>query len=70
MPCLSKVALAFFTNKTSSNKLECNYGGMNDVISPKRPSVRAGLIEFNMFLKMNKGLLSYDVLEVVKRNPQ
>jgi hypothetical protein len=67
MPCLSQVALALFANKMSSGGLECDIGGMNDVIAPKRSSLRAGLIEVNMFLKLNKDLYhSLDPADVVK----
>jgi hypothetical protein len=69
-PCLSEVALALLANKTSAGGLECDLGGMNDVIAPKRSSLRAGLIEVNMFLKMNKHLLCSDVSEVVKLDSQ
>ena len=48
--CLSKVALAFFTNKTSSNKLECNYGGMNDVISRYGQGILVYLIDASIVL--------------------
>ena len=70
LPCLSEVALAFLANKTSAGGLECDLGGINDVIAPKQFSLRAGLIEVNMFLKMNKHLLCSDVSEVVKLDLQ
>ena len=70
LPCLSEVALALLANKTSAGGLECDFGGMNDVIALKRSSLRAGLIEVNMFLKMNKHLLCSDVSEVVKLDLQ
>ena len=70
LPCLSEVALALLANKTSAGGLECNLGGMNDVIAPKRSSLRARLIEVNMFLKLNKHLLNSDVSEIVKLDSQ
>jgi hypothetical protein len=67
MPCLSQVSLALLANKMSSGGLECDIGSMNDVIAPKRSTLRAGLIEVNMFLKLNKNLYySLDPSEVVK----
>jgi hypothetical protein len=56
MPALSQVALALFANKVSSGGLECDIGSMNDMIAPKRSTLRAGLIEVNMFLKLNSNL--------------
>ena len=43
---------------------------MNDVIAPKRSSLWGGLIEVNMFLKMNKHLLNSNVSETVKLDSQ
>ena len=70
LPCSSKVTLALLANKTSTGGLECNFGGMNDVIAPKWSSLRAYLIEVNMFLKMNKHLLCSNVSEIVKSDSQ
>ena len=64
LPCLLEVALALFANKTSVGGLECDLGGMNDVIAPKRSSLRACIIEVNMFLKMNKHLLCSEVVKL------
>ena len=66
LPGLSEVVSGLLVNKTSVGGLECELGGMNDIIDPKRSSLRACLIEVNMFVKMNKRLLSFDVFEVVK----
>jgi hypothetical protein len=70
LPGLSKVALGLLVNKTSAGGLECELGGMNDVIAPNRSSLRACLIEVNMFVKMNNRLLTFDVYEVVKLDQQ
>ena len=43
---------------------------MNDVIAPKRSSLRVGFIEVKMYLKLNKHLLNYDVSEIVKLDSQ
>ena len=66
MPCLLDVVLVLLANKTSFGRLECDLDGINDIIAPKRSSLEGGLIEVNMFLKMNKHSLSSDVYEVVK----
>ena len=70
LSCLSEVALALLANKTLAGGLECDLSVMNDVIAPKWSSLQAGLIEVNMFLKMNKHLFCYDVYEVVKLDSQ
>jgi hypothetical protein len=57
MPCLMQVVLAILANKPSSGGLECNLGNLSDVLAPKRLSLRAGLVEINMFLKINKHLI-------------
>ncbi|BBN04664.1 hypothetical protein Mp_3g06630 [Marchantia polymorpha subsp. ruderalis] len=57
MPCISQVALAVLANKSSSGGLECDLGCMTDVIAPKRSAMRAGMVEINMFLKINKKLM-------------
>ena len=66
LPSLLEVALWLLVNKTSAGGLECKLGDMNDVIAPKRFSLQACSIEVNIFVKMNKHLLSFDVYEVVK----
>jgi hypothetical protein len=65
MPCLGEVALAIFANKPSSGGLECDMGAMSDVLAPKRSSLRAGLVEVNMFLKINKRLMPTNPDDVI-----
>ncbi|CAK9261384.1 unnamed protein product [Sphagnum jensenii] len=65
MPCLMQAALAILANKPSSSGLECDLGSMSDVLAPKRSSLRAGLVEINMFLKINKHLIPTNPTEVV-----
>jgi len=57
MPCLMQAALAILANKPSSGGLKCNLGSLSDVLAPKRSSLRADLVEINMFLKINKHLI-------------
>ncbi|CAK9273650.1 unnamed protein product [Sphagnum jensenii] len=65
MPCLMQAALAILANKPSLGGLECDLGSMSDVLAPKRSSLRAGLVEINMFLKINKHLIPTNPTEVV-----
>jgi hypothetical protein len=65
MPCLGEVALAIFANKLSSCSLECDLGAMSDVLAPKRSSLRASLVEVNMFLKINKHLMPTNPDDVI-----
>ncbi|CAM6028112.1 unnamed protein product [Sphagnum balticum] len=57
-------ALAILANKPSSGGLECDLGSLSDVLAPKQSSLRAGLVETNMFLKINKHLILTNPAEV------
>lgn len=46
--------------------LECDLGGLSDVLAPKRSSLRAGLVEVNMFLKINKHFMPSNSDDVVR----
>jgi hypothetical protein len=65
MPCLMQAALAIMANKPSSGGLECDLGSLLDILAPKRSSLRAGLVEINMFLKINKHLIPMNPTKVV-----
>ncbi|CAK9223990.1 unnamed protein product [Sphagnum troendelagicum] len=65
MPCFMQAALAILANKPSSGGLECDLGSLSDVLAPKRSSLCAGLVEINMFLKINKHLIPTNPTEVV-----
>jgi hypothetical protein len=64
MPCLMQAVLAILANKPSSGGLECDLGSLSDVLAPKQSSLRAGLVEINMFLKINKHLILMNPAEV------
>ncbi|CAK9233895.1 unnamed protein product [Sphagnum troendelagicum] len=65
MPCLMQATMAILANKPSSGGLECDLGSLLDVLAPKRPSLRADLVEINMFLEINKHLIPTNPTEVV-----
>jgi hypothetical protein len=65
MPCFMQAALAILANKPSSGGLKCDLGSLSDVLAPKRSSLRAGLVEINMFLKINKHFTPTNPIEVV-----
>ena len=56
-PCLSQVAGALCGAKAGSGGLECDIGGMGDVISRRRGSLGPGMVEAAMMLKLNKDIL-------------
>jgi hypothetical protein len=59
-----QAALVIMANKPSSGGLKCDLGSLSDVLAPKRSSLRAGLVEINMFLKINKHLIPTNPTEV------
>jgi hypothetical protein len=59
MPCLVEAAAALLTSKLGSCGLECDFGNLNDIITPKRSSLGGGFAEASMMLKLNKHLMPY-----------
>ncbi|KAH8943775.1 hypothetical protein BDL97_13G072200 [Sphagnum fallax] len=68
--CKWQAPLAILANKPSSGGLECDLGSLSDVLAPKRSSLRVGLVEINMFLKINKHLIPTNPINVENNIPK
>jgi hypothetical protein len=60
-PCLSRVACALYGMLPGSGGLECDIGGVSDMVQPKRGSLSAGIIEAMMSVRLNKTLVERDI---------
>jgi hypothetical protein len=56
--------LAILANKPSSGGFKCDLGSLSNFLAPKRSSLHAGLVEINMFLKINKHLIPTNPVEM------
>jgi hypothetical protein len=65
-PVLKKVALALFSLLPGSGALECDIGCFKDIVQPKRASLRAGVVEMNVVVGLNKDLHELDVSKICK----
>jgi hypothetical protein len=70
--CLSKVASALFAQKPGSRGvLENDIGGLSDVISHRRGSMKAETAETIMMVKLNARIMSqYDPSDVIELGPK
>ena len=64
MPCLLEAA-ALLAFKPGSSGLECDFGCLNDIITPKRSSLGEGFAKALMMLKLNKHLMPYDLGKLI-----
>jgi hypothetical protein len=55
-PCLTQVAGALFGMKPFSGGLECDIGGVQDVVTPCYGILHLGLVEASMMVNLNKDL--------------
>jgi hypothetical protein len=60
MPCLAEAAAALLASKPGSCGLECDFGNLYDIITPKISSFGGGFAQALMMLKLNKHLMLYD----------
>jgi hypothetical protein len=65
MPALSRVAGGFLGALPGSGGLECDIGGVADLVGPKRASLKPGLVEAQLMIRVNKELVSLDTTEIV-----
>lgn len=65
-PFLKKVALALFSLLPGSGALECDIGCFKDIVQPKRACLRAGVVEMNVVVGLNKDLHELDVSKICK----
>ena len=65
MPYLVEAIATLLASKLGSGGLECDFGSLNDIITPNRSSLGKGFAEGSMMLKLNKHLMPYDPEELI-----
>ena len=60
MPCLAEATAALLVSKPGWGGLQCDFGSLNDIITPKRSLLGGGFAKASMMLKLNKHLMPYD----------
>ena len=65
MPCLVEAVVALLASKHGSSGPECDFGSLNDIITPKRSTLGGGFAETSMMLKLNKHLMPYDLENLI-----
>jgi hypothetical protein len=63
-PCMSLVAGAIFSMLAGSGGLECDIGGIGDVITSKRSCIDPGMVEATMMIKLNEKYREHDPSKV------
>jgi hypothetical protein len=66
LPCLSQVAGSLLACKPGSGGLECDFGGIGDILTGKRATLSSGFVEATMMLKLNKDYVSSNSSDIVK----
>jgi hypothetical protein len=61
MPCLAEATVTLLASKHRSSGLECDFGNLNDIITPKRSLLGGGFVEALMMLNVNKHLVPYNL---------
>ena len=63
-PCLRLVVKSIHGMLAGSGALELDIGSFKDVISPKRATTSAGMVEVQLLIKVNKSLVELDTREI------
>ncbi len=64
LPGYSRVAFGLLGMLPGAGGLECDIGGVGDIIGSKRGSLDPGLVEVNLMLRVNKSLQETETIKV------